>query len=109
MWLYLQHIEKVITEIQLMYKEAGVELYTIHLGGDEVPEGAWMKSPACAELIKAQGMNKAHDLFEYFYTKMANFVSGSGMKFSGWQEVALHNAPKTDAVDTLIGGLAKST
>lgn len=91
-------MEKVITEIQLMYKEAGVELYTIHLGGDEVPEGAWMKSPACAELMKAQGMNKAHDLFEYFYTKMANFVSGSGMKFSGWQEVALHNAPKTDAL-----------
>ena len=63
-----------------------------------MPEGAWMKSPACAELMKAQGMNKAHDLFEYFYTKMANFVSGSSMKFSGWQEVALHNAKKTDAL-----------
>ena len=33
-------MEKVIQEIVAMYKEAGVPLTTIHLGGDEVARGA---------------------------------------------------------------------
>jgi hexosaminidase len=33
-------IEKVVDELMGMYAEAGVELSTIHVGGDEVPQGA---------------------------------------------------------------------
>src|SRR5690606_26312604 len=38
-------IEKVVDEIIDMYKAAEAPLYTIHLGGDEVPAGVWEKSP----------------------------------------------------------------
>ena len=82
-------MEKVIQELASMYKEAGVPLNTIHLGGDEVPHGVWMGSPACQALMKEQRMTKAHDLSEYFITKMANIMQENGLKFSGWQEVAL--------------------
>ncbi len=33
-------MEKVIRELIAMYEEAEVPLTTIHLGGDEVPDGA---------------------------------------------------------------------
>ena len=64
-------------------------LYTVHLGGDEVPRGVWMGSPKCQELMKEKGMTKAHDLSEYFITQMADVMQKNGLKFSGWQEVAL--------------------
>ena len=82
-------MEKVIQEIVSMYKEAGLSLYTVHLGGDEVPRGVWMGSPKCQELMKEKGMTKAHDLSEYFITQMADVMQKNGLKFSGWQEVAL--------------------
>ena len=40
-------VNEVIGELADMYRRAGVPLTTIHLGGDEVPEGAWLASPAC--------------------------------------------------------------
>lgn len=82
-------MEKVIKEIATMYKEAGVPLTTLHLGGDEVPQGVWLGSPACRELMKEKGMAKAHDLSEYFITQMAGVMQRNGLKISGWQEVAL--------------------
>lgn len=82
-------MEKVIQEMAEMYKEAGVPLTTLHLGGDEVPHGVWMGSPACQKLMKEKGMTKAHDLSEHFITQMADVMQRNGLKISGWQEVAL--------------------
>lgn len=82
-------MEKVIQELNAMYQEAGLSLSTVHLGGDEVPRGVWMGSPKCQELMKEKGMTKAHDLSEYFITQMADVMQKNGLKFSGWQEVAL--------------------
>lgn len=82
-------MEKVIQELNAMYQEAGLSLYTVHLGGDEVPRGVWMGSLKCQELMKEKGMTKAHDLSEYFITQMADVMQKNGLKFSGWQEVAL--------------------
>ena len=88
-------MEKVIQELNAMYQEAGLSLYTVHLGGDEVPRGVWMGSPKCQELMKEKGMTKAHDLSEYFITQMADVMQKNGLKFSGWQEVALGHTEET--------------
>ena len=45
-------IEKVVDEITAMYTEAGLKLDVFHTGGDEVPEGAWTKSPLAAESVE---------------------------------------------------------
>lgn len=82
-------MEKVVREIKAMYVEAGVPLNTIHLGGDEVPRGVWMGSPSCQVLMKEKGMTKVHDLSEHFITQMAGIMQKNGLRFSGWQEVAL--------------------
>ena len=72
-----------------MYREAGVPLATVHLGGDEVARGVWLGSPKCQALMKEKGMTKPHDLAEHFITQMADIMQRNGLKFSGWQEVAL--------------------
>ena len=80
-------MEKVIQELAAMYEEAGVPLTTVHLG--EVARGVWLGSPKCRALMKEEGMTKPHDLAEYFITQMAGIMQRNGLKFSGWQEVAL--------------------
>ncbi len=89
-------MEKVITEVEAMYKEAGVPLTTVHIGGDEVPEGAWTGSPVCREFMAAHGMHRPHELMEYFYCRLSEFLESQGLKMGGWQETVLHNAPATD-------------
>ena len=42
-----QFAEAVLEAIKACYDRAGVPLARLHLGGDEVPEGAWLGSPAC--------------------------------------------------------------
>jgi len=89
-------MEKVISEIKKMYAEAGVELPSIHIGGDEVPAGAWEKSPSCQSFMKEKGMSTTHELFEYFYKQITSYMQRGNIRFNGWQEVALRNAADTD-------------
>lgn len=89
-------MKKVILEIKNMYHEAGVPLATIHIGGDEVPLGAWEGSPLCQNFMKEKGLKNTHSLFEYFNLQITNFLAEQDLKFNGWQEVALHNAEKTN-------------
>ena len=89
-------MEKVIRELIAMYEEAEIPLTTIHLGGDEVPEGAWMGSPVCRTFMDEHGMTSAHELSEYYITKMADYLQQHHLQFSGWQEVALGHPETTD-------------
>lgn len=99
-------MDKVIGEIAAMYREAGVPLTTVHLGGDEVPKGVWMGSPQCRKLMAEKGMTEAHDLSEYFLTRMADLVQAHGLKFGGWQEVALGHTDGThDKLRQASGGV----
>ena len=38
---------EVIAGFKRMYDEAGVPFKRLHCGGDETPEGTWLRSPAC--------------------------------------------------------------
>lgn len=99
-------MEKVVTELRQMYADAGLALTDIHLGGDEVPKGAWMGSPQCLDLMRRQGYSGQHDLFEHFYRRMADMVAQRGMKLSGWQEIGLHNSVATDqSLRPHVGGI----
>lgn len=40
----------ILEEIKTMYDAAEMPMSRIHFGGDEVPEGAWLNSPACRRL-----------------------------------------------------------
>lgn len=82
-------MEKVFDEIIAMYKEAGVPLNAIHIGGDEVPHGAWSGSPSAIKFMKEHGMNSEGDLHVYWAKWLGKALQQRGLKMAGWQEVAL--------------------
>ncbi|OJJ19705.1 hypothetical protein BKI52_19425 [marine bacterium AO1-C] len=84
-------LEKVITEIQRMYQEAGAPLVTIHTGGDEVPKGVWEKSPLCQSLMASEdkGLDDIAGLKNHFLTKLVKILSDKGLKTAGWEEIGL--------------------
>ena len=59
-------IDRVVEELQKMYKEAGLKLEVVHLGGDEVAHGAWDKSPDVQALMQREGLKSQHDVHAYF-------------------------------------------
>ncbi len=93
-------IDTVLDHIQALYKEAGAPLRTIHMGGDEVPEGAWKASPACQSLAKTLGLRSTDDLWGVFYRRLHEQLKARGLSLSGWEEIALK--PNPDGKPRLI-------
>ncbi|GAB2516855.1 family 20 glycosylhydrolase [Spirosoma aerophilum] len=82
--------EKVVDEIAKLYKEAGVPMDVIHAGGDEVPEGAWTKSPIAAKLLKANpSIGDPKNLQAYFFQNLLKRLKKRNLEVHGWEEVAL--------------------
>ncbi len=81
-------VAKVVDELMLMYKEAGLKLTVVHLGGDEVAKGAWDRSPAVQALMAREGLDNAHRMHEYYVRRVSDLMVERGIKIEGWQEVA---------------------
>jgi hexosaminidase len=82
--------EKVVDEITAMYAEAGLKLDVFHTGGDEVPEGAWTKSPLAAELLKKHPeIRDPKNLQSYFFRELIKRLEKRSLQIHGWEEVAL--------------------
>lgn len=82
--------EKVVDEIAEMYSEAGLVLDEFHAGGDEVPEGAWTKSPMAAALMAAHPEIKdPRNLQTYFFRELLKRLRKRNLRVDGWEEVAL--------------------
>ena len=83
-------METVIDEILTMYKEAKAPIETIHLGGDEVPEGSWTLSPLCSKLIADNPqLHSTEDLWYYYLDKMERILHKRLISVSGWEEIAM--------------------
>lgn len=81
-------IDHVITQIVAMHREAGAPLHTIHVGGDELPRGAWEKSPASLALMRKKNLETTADLWDYFYDRVDGMLKKHGLFASGWEEMA---------------------
>lgn len=102
---------KVIDELAAMYREAGLKLDVVHLGGDEVAMAAWSASPAVQALMQREGINDAHGVNEYYLRRMNDILAKRGIKFEGWQEVALNRSEafKHEVAPNIAGVNAWST
>ncbi len=89
-------IDKVVAELELMYKDAGLTLDIVHLGGDEVATGAWDNSPAIHSLMQREGLKNAHEVNEYYIARISDLLYKRGILIEGWQEVALDHSPQWD-------------
>lgn len=86
--------EKVVDEVIKMHNAAGVPLKMLHTGGDEVPGGAWQKSPICADLV-ANSTDVEGDVVgmtNYFLKRLSNILAKKNLAVGGWEEIGLHLA-----------------
>lgn len=80
-------IERVVAELAAMHREAGVPARSIHVGADEVPAGAWDKSPASLALMAKLGLKTKADLWDHFYTQVDKILRKHGAVAAGWEEL----------------------
>lgn len=73
---------KVFDEVIKLHQEAEVPLLAIHIGGDEVPGGAWAN----------QDRKAMKDLFT---NNMLQLAEQRGIKLAGWEDIAKGIEPET--------------
>ena len=81
-------IEHVVGQVVAMHREAGAPLRTIHMGGDELPRGAWEQSPASRERMRKEKLETTAELWDYFYDRVDRILRKHGLFASGWEEMA---------------------
>lgn len=82
-------MKHVASALKDMYAEAGVELPAIHIGGDEVPHNSWSGTPSVQKLMKEKGFKSEKQVHAYFVEKVQDIFKEMGLKYSGWQEIAV--------------------
>lgn len=82
-------IEKVVDEVREMYNLANAPLKTIHIGGDEVPDGVWQKSPTITALMQKENIKTYNDLWYFHLLKVNQILKKNNLYLSGWEEVAM--------------------
>ena len=76
-------LETILGEVADLFPSA-----VLHLGGDEVPPGAWSASPAAAALAAREGLSGAPALQSHFMRRVQGIVRGLGRTMGGWDECA---------------------
>ena len=94
-------VDHVVREMAALHREAGAPMTTIHMGGDELANGAWEKSPASLAMMRKHGLETSADLWDYFYARVDAIVRKHGMATSGWEELAARKT-KLDGAPKLI-------
>lgn len=82
-------IDKVVAEVARLHRQAGVPLRTLHVGGDELPNGVWEKSPACQALKQRLKLAGTADLWDHFYKRVDAILRKHGLVASGWEELGV--------------------
>jgi hexosaminidase len=103
----LHFMERVIGSLSALYAEAGVPLKTVHVGGDEVPEGAWLGSPACkAKLGGALNAAAVAEQRNQFLAAVGALVKPTGAVVGNWEEAVTKKdaAGKISAETRFVGG-----
>ena len=84
-------LDKVLSEFQAMYAEAGVSFDKVSLGGDEVPPGVWENSPKIKDLMNKEGLSSVYQVWTYYITKINELCIAKGLQLAGWEEIGMVN------------------
>jgi hexosaminidase len=91
-----QFLDTVIGELAEMYRHAGVSLEYVHLGGDEVPRGAWEGSPACRAIPTSHpDLSRGQQLEIYFLKRACRLVEQHDATPACWDDCLLFAAADT--------------
>ena len=87
----------VLNDVRQMYAEAGLELKTIHLGGDEVPEGVWEGSREC-HAEDGKTISRKEIMTNFFRRIAESFAWKHEIVLGAWEEVFLNELRKSQAI-----------
>ena len=92
--------EKVIDELYFMFDDAGIKLKNFHLGGDELPYGAWIGSPICQEFVNVNKTITFDNLVENAFRRVIYLLNDRNVDVSGWEDVLLvHGKDGQNSID----------
>ena len=77
-----QFIQNILDEVTKLFPGE-----YIHIGGDECPKTRWTTCPKCKEAMKSRGVNDISAYQTYFTNRIARYLSLSGKKIIGWDEI----------------------
>jgi hexosaminidase len=80
--------ETVLDELGAMYEEVGAPFRMMHIGGDEVADGAWAKSPIARKRMNELGIEDAQHLQPYYSSRTIAMLRERGLLIGGWEEIA---------------------
>jgi hexosaminidase len=80
----------------------------VHIGGDEVPRGAWNPYADCRALMQREGLENEGQLQTWFTKKMVDYVSAHGKTPIGWSEAIRGGMTTNLVVMDWIGGGKKA-
>lgn len=75
--------DRVFDEVIRLHRDADVPLPAIHIGGDEVPEGAW------------SGKDR-HEMKETFINSMLDLAEAYSIRLAGWEDICHDLEPDTE-------------
>ncbi len=91
--------ETVLDDVIEMYEAAEAPLEVVHVGGDEVPDGAWTASPMIdKKLEELPYINRPANMHTYFTQRTLEIIRSRGLKMAGWEEVALQETEQGEHV-----------
>lgn len=80
-------IERVVAALVAMHRQAGVPLRTLHVGGDELPRGAWEQSPASRAAMHKLKEATTAALWDRYYERVDAILRAQGLVAAGWEEL----------------------
>ena len=95
-------LRTVVQVIKNLYDQANVEFKAIHLGGDEIPAGAWLESPICHALdiwdeewdtANSKDRTKAREALLLYYCQRATLTVSEiapNINVGFWHEMVNH-------------------
>ena len=82
-YAFVEHVVKCLTD----YHRDIAPLRSFHFGGDEVPKGAWEKSPACKKhLVEQDKKISASALKQLFIEKVSQIATKYELSLQGWED-----------------------
>ena len=80
-------IDRLIAETVELFPDSKI----IHIGGDELPSGAWEACPRCKAFMQEKGLAGEVELQNYFTRRVEEIVARHGRRALGWEQVMADN------------------
>lgn len=75
----------------------------VHIGGDEVPAGAWADCTSCAPLKSKLGIHDEAGLQSYFVKRIQAYLTSKGKTMIGWDEILEGGVDRSAVIEVWRG------